>query len=47
MSKTQIAGIALAAVGLYGLWNGKTGTDTTSIVQTWVPLLAAAYVFFA
>ena len=46
MSKTQIAALVCAAVGIYSFMQGKKGTDVGSLIQTWVPLAAAGYVFF-
>ena len=46
MSKSQIAGVVLAAVGLYSLMQGKKGADIASLIGTWAPLGAAAWVFF-
>ncbi len=43
MNKVQIAALALALAGVYSFMQGRKGVDTASIIQTWAPIAAAAY----
>jgi len=47
MNKVQIAALMLAAIGVYSFISGKSGVDTASLINTWAPIAAAAYLMFA
>jgi hypothetical protein len=46
MKKIEVAALVLAAVGVYSMFKGRMGTDTDSLIQSWAPLVVAAYLMF-